>query len=146
MTLSPFDAFNDDSNIFFLDWKIQIVAILKSLEINSNVYQYLCRYHCVDLMVKMWKNMLLKENITVINYSEVDLTLDLLGYLLIQSVNIGHFGLMDEMYTSHAYECLFKIVVSGPYNPDTMKAKVSINTPFYYKHVLLTIFKVASCA
>jgi hypothetical protein len=113
------------SDTLYIDWKIQVVAILKSMQANSEIYQYLHQHHYISLLIKMWEELLSNDELTMTDLQEVIVALDLLGHLFVESVNIGYLGLMDEMLQSLGYECFYKILITGPYNQDILQAKVS---------------------
>lgn len=109
----------------YMIWKYRTVDILKSVDMNGEVNQYLHSRRCIDLLVRAWRECLTKDYLTVMDHREITLGLDLLYYQFKGSAKIQFYGLFDEMSQSSGYEVLVKIIKTGPFNENTLNLKVT---------------------
>jgi hypothetical protein len=115
----------ETTNGEYMKWKVQVVDILKTMEMNSEVCQYLHQRRCIDILVRIWRECLSKDYLTLLDHREIMLTLNLMHYQFYGSAKIHYFGLMDEMLQASGYELLCKFLKTGPYNESTLQLKVS---------------------
>lgn len=106
----------------YLMWKAKTVDILKSVDMNGEVCQYLHHRRCVDLIVRLWRDCIAKDYLTSVDYREISLGLGLIYFQLERSARIQFYGLFEEML--QGYELLCAILKLGPFSDATVAFKV----------------------
>lgn len=91
---------------------------------NGEVVQYLHNRRCTDIMIRVWKEYLSNDNLTLVDLREVNLGLDLLHYQFQGSAKIQYNGLYEEMDQAAGYEVLCKLLKTGPFNESVLQLKV----------------------
>lgn len=120
MTAKPLNEAQD----LYIKWKVQVLDILKSIDMNSEVCQYLRQRRCIEILVRVWREALSKDYLTPLDHREIMLALNLLHYQFLGSAKINYFSLMNEMLQASGYELLCKILKTGPYKDATLQLKV----------------------
>jgi hypothetical protein len=110
----------------YMIWKYRTVDILKAVDMNGEVNQYLHSRRCIDLLIRVWKECLTKDYLTVVDHCEIILGLDLLYYQFKGSAKIQFYGFFEEMSQASGYEVLCKIIKTGPFNETSLKSKVNL--------------------
>ena len=105
---------------------IRTVDILKSAEMNGEVVQYIHSRRCIDIMVQSWKECLIKNNLTLVDYREINLGLTWLYNMLYNSAKIQFNGFFEEMNTMEGYNVISKILKTGPFHETALDAKVCV--------------------
>lgn len=103
------------------------VDILKSVDINGEVIQYLHSRRCIETMVRGWKDCTTKDDLTLVDHREIILGLDLLYYQLRGSDKIQFCVLFEEMVQSGGYQVLCNLLKMGPFNQTILNLKVNNN-------------------
>ncbi|KAG1109351.1 hypothetical protein G6F42_015679 [Rhizopus arrhizus] len=124
MTAKPIDSVAQDSEPAYLIWKSKTVDILKSVDMNGEVCQYLHNRRCVDLVIRLWRDCISKDYLTFVDYREIHLGLDLIYFQLERSAKIQFYSLFEEML--QGYELLCKILKLGPFSDPILDLKVEI--------------------
>ncbi|KAL9550165.1 hypothetical protein PS6_005689 [Mucor atramentarius] len=122
MTAKPIDSVAQDSEPAYLIWKSKTVDILKSVDMNGEVCQYLHNRRCVDLIIRLWRDCISKDYLTFVDYREIHLGLDLIYFQLERSAKIQFYSLFEEML--QGYELLCKILKLGPFSDPILDLKV----------------------
>ncbi|KAI7889528.1 uncharacterized protein EV154DRAFT_277369 [Mucor mucedo] len=108
MSAKPVESVPQDAEPAYMIWKYRTVDILKSVDMNGEVVQYLHSRRCIDLMVRTWKEYITKGYLTFVDHREILLGLDLLYYQFRGSAKIQFHGLFEEMSQACGYEELCK--------------------------------------
>ncbi|GAN06509.1 beige/BEACH domain-containing protein [Mucor ambiguus] len=113
MTAKPTESVAQDSSSesAYLMWKIKTVDILKSVDMNGEVCQYLHHRRCVDLIIRLWRDCIAKDYLTCVDYREINLGLSLIHFQLERSAKIQFYGLFEEM--TQGYEMLLDLSFVG---------------------------------
>lgn len=119
--------------VLFIFKKNRTVDILKSVDMNGEVVQYLHSRRCLDLMVRTWKEYTTKGYLTFVDHREIMLGLDLLYYQFRGSAKIQFHGLFEEMSQASGYEELCKVLNTGPFNENVLSLKVQKKLLFIHK-------------
>lgn len=122
MTAKPIENVAQDAEPAYMIWKAKIVDILKSVDMNGEVCQFLHNRRCVDLITRVWRDCISKDYLTFVDYREINLGLSLICFQLEKSAKIQFYGLFEEML--HGYEVLCKILKLGPFNDTIIDLKV----------------------
>ncbi|CEP07883.1 hypothetical protein [Parasitella parasitica] len=125
MTAKPIEnVAQEDSDPAYLIWKTRIVDILKAMDMKSEVCQHLHHRRCIDLIIKVWRDCTVKDFLTLVDYREIHLGLNLICFQLERSAAAYSYGLFEEM--NQGYEVLCKILKLGPFNDTVIELKMQI--------------------
>lgn len=100
------------------------VDILKGVDMNSEVVQYLHSRRCIDIMIRGWKEYVSKDYLTLVDQKEIILGLELLYYQFRDSAKLQFNGMYEEMSQASGYEVICKILKTGPFNESVLDLKV----------------------
>jgi hypothetical protein len=143
MTAKPIESVAQDGEPAYMIWKTKTVDILKSVDMNGEVCQYLHNRRCVDLIIRLWRDCTSKDYLTLVDYREINLGLNLIYFQLEKSAKIQFYGLFEEML--HGYEVLCKILKLGPFNDTIVNLKVTFCVHVYRYKEIKTLLIGGNC-
>ncbi|KAI7902408.1 uncharacterized protein BX663DRAFT_74781 [Cokeromyces recurvatus] len=125
MTAKP--IIQQDNDNTYIYWKKRITEVLKVIDMNSEVCQYIHhRRCCIDLLIRSWREKLSKGYLTSVDHQDILMDFDVIYYQLYKSAKIQFFGLFEEMIHASGYEVLCKILKTGPFNESITHEKIDI--------------------
>jgi hypothetical protein len=100
-----------------------MIEILKSVEMNGELAQYLHTNHSVEMFIKTWTDSLSKDELDLVDHQEMILGLDFIHYQLKGSVKVQSYGLLEEWGSAATLLC--KVIKTGPFSGHILSLKVS---------------------
>jgi hypothetical protein len=113
-----------DTEPAYMIWKVKTVEILKTLEMNGEVCQYLHQRRSLEVLVRTWKEAVSKDNLTFVDYRELILALDLIYHQLRGASKIQFHGLSEEMIQESAYDIMYQVLKTAPFDTPLLELKV----------------------
>lgn len=113
-----------DTEPAYMIWKVKTVEILKTMDMNGEVCQYLHQRRSLEVLVRTWKEITSKDYLTFVDHRELILGLNLIYHQLCGASKIQFNGLAEEMVQESAYDILCKVLKTGTSDTSLLDLKV----------------------
>ncbi|CAO3599779.1 unnamed protein product [Absidia cylindrospora] len=110
----------------YMIWKRRTIDILKSINTDSEVIQYMHSRRFIEMLVQAWKDGLNRSRLHIRDYVDITLDLNLITHLLKVSIETGVTGFYDEFQQADGYQPLLSYLIAPPFDEDHIYYKAQI--------------------